>query len=238
MRPPRTKPCWPQWGSACPAPEWPTRPGLGLLSRTRGLSTGTPQSIALGHHRQECKRPMCRHRHLTASDTSRVCGRNWRWPPRFTGHSCLGLQLPPTWEGAARPVPGSPVRPQLNCVLFKSLPRDESWASGGGGSRPPVWTPGAGGRLGGHPPGRLQGDIRQGQPVFPQAGVPGSSVGTPSDENVTGSSTLDPSLLTDPKLGLFLILMTFMGEKAARHSYVIPSHSEDLGRAWASHEAA
>ena len=52
--------------------------------------------------------------------------------------------------------------------------------------------PGAGGRQGAHPPGRLQGDIRQERPVFPQAGAPGSSVGAPSDENMTGSSTLDP----------------------------------------------
>lgn len=95
----------------------------------------------------------------------------WKEPEVATpGHSCLSLQLPPTWEGAARPVPGSPVRPQLNCVLFKSLPRDESWASGGGGSRPPAWTPGAGRRQGGHLPAGCRGTCARGSPCSHRRG--------------------------------------------------------------------
>lgn len=87
-------------------------------------------------------------------------------------------------------------------------------------------------------PAGCRGTFARGSPCSHRRGVPGSSVRAPSDENATGSSTLDPSLPTDTKLGFFLILMTFTGEKAAQHSYVIPSHSKDLGRAWASHEAA
>ena len=78
------------------------------------------------------------------------------------GQSGLTLQLPPMGEGAAGPAPGRPVRPQLNRLLFKSLPCDESWASGGEGSCPPAWTPRCGGpsgcppsrqAAGGHSPG-------------------------------------------------------------------------------------
>lgn len=49
-------------------------------------------------------------------------------------------------------------------------------------------------------PSTLHGDCCQDQPMFPQAGVPGLSVRASSDQNMTGSATLDPSQLTDPKL--------------------------------------
>lgn len=87
---------------------------------------------------------------------------------------------------------------------------------------------------GGPPPGRLQGDIHQDRLLFPQAGVLGSSVGASTVFKVKlqehdRSLTLDPSLLTASKLGLFLISMTFIGEKVAQQSHTIPCYAKAPG---------
>ena len=140
-------------------------------------------------------------------------------------------------EGAAGPGPGARP-PQLNCLPFHP-PCDESWASRAEGACLPAGTPGARGDMGevlsgGPPPGSLQGDIHQDRPLFPQAGVPGSSVGASTVFKVKlqehdRSLTLDPSLLTASKLGLFLISVTFIGEKAAQQSHTIPCHAKAPG---------
>ena len=185
---------------------------------------------APGCHAQGFKWPICRQCYVCTNDTSQVCGRSPRWPSQ-------GM-APAHGEGAGGPGPRSSVHRSLTaclstrCVMRAGLLEQKEPACL---LEPQVlgvmW-----GRCfrGGPPPGRLHEDIHQDRPLFPQAGVPGSSVGASTVFKVKlqehdRSLTLDPPLLTASKLGLFLISMTFIGEKAAQQSHTIPCHAKAPG---------
>lgn len=160
---------------------------------------------APGRHTQGFKWPICRQCHLCTNDTSWVCGRN----PQAQEFQ----RTPPPMGKATGPRPRSPVHLQLNCLPFHPPCDAFPLAFWRRRSLPACLNPRCSGWWrgcfrGGLPPGRLQGDICQNRPLFPQAGVPGSSVGASSVFKVKlqeheRSLTLDPSCSLLPSWDYF-----------------------------------
>lgn len=129
-----------------PAPPWPTCSGLRLLSRTLGLSTlheGMQMAylwtVSLYHQQ-----------HLSGM---------WEeLQVAIPGCSCLFPRRLSTEEGAVGPVPWGLFHQQLNCLLFKHPPRDESLDSQGRQTPTSCLDPGVGALSECPPPSRLQGD--------------------------------------------------------------------------------
>lgn len=178
--------------------------GLGLLSRTRGLRTGK-SALLLDATRRDSNGQFAGS--VTSAPTTPlgcVAG-----TPRHRNSSAR----PPPMGKATGPRPRSPVHLQLNCLPFHPPCDAFPLAFWRRRSLPACLNPRCSGWWrgcfrGGLPPGRLQGDICQNRPLFPQAGVPGSSVGASSVFKVKlqeheRSLTLDPSCSLLPSWDYF-----------------------------------